>query len=137
MATAAVKKAVQAKSAVSTNRAAFEVIPRGSEIVIESAEIIDQRAIASGVRLGTGRAKPDLTNKGRRVTLRVDDLVPLGQNTLYLSDLYTPEGAQIEANFELPFFVINTPATLPAGVRFESYQRVVLEGDTVRRASPQ
>jgi len=135
MATSAVRKALQSKTGISTNRSAFEVIPRGSDIVIESSETIDERALASGLRFETGRGKAELASRGRRISIRIDDSIPLGQNTLHLSDLYTPNGQRIEGALELPFFVIGTSATLPKDVRLESYQRVTIDGDTIRRAT--
>src|SRR5262245_28004490 len=106
MATSAVRKALQSKPGVSTTRSAFEVIPRGSDIVIESSETIDERALASGFRFETGKGKADLASRGRRISIRIDDNFPLGQNTIHLSDLYTPAGQRIEGTMELPFFVI-------------------------------
>ena len=135
MARATVRKAVRPKQAVSTNRSAFEIIPRGSEIVIESSEAIDERALAAGLRFAGGRHRPELSHAGRRVIVRVDDSFPPGRNTLYLSDLYTPAGRRIEVDLELPFFVCSTEASLPTDVRIESYQHVVVDDGTIRRAS--
>ena len=106
-------------------------------IVIDSDEAIDERALAAGLRFDSGRARPNVTNRGRRVTVAMDDSFPLGPNTLYLSDLHSPAGERIEADLEVPFFVIDTKASLPSDVRLESYSRVVVEGNTIRRASPQ
>ena len=121
--------------AVSIDLSAFELIRRGSRIVIDSREAIDEKALAAGLRFDGRRAGPKVTKRGRRVTVAVDDSFPLGRNTLYLSDLYSPAGQRIETDLEVPFFVIDTNASPPNNVRLESYSRVVVEGDSIRRAS--
>ena len=130
-----VRESVQSRQAVSTTLSAFEFIRRGSEIVIESPEVIDDRSLAAGLRLASGRVRPKADDRGRRVTILVDDTFPLGRNTLSLSDLYTPAGERIEADLEIPFFVITSKAALPDDVKIESYTRVLVQEDTVRRAS--
>ena len=125
----------RAEHAVSVDLGALEPIRRGSGIVIDSGETMDERALAAGLRFDRGRALPEVTSRGRRVTITIDDSFPLGPNILYLSDLYSPDGERIKADLEVPFFVIDTKASLPTDVRLESYSRVVVDGDSIRRAS--
>src|SRR5687768_11450456 len=122
--------------AVTIGLAAFEVVPRGSGIVLDSPDSIDERALAAGLRFDRGHATPKLTNRGRRITIAVDDSFPLGRNTLYLADLYSTASQRIPADLEIPFFVVETRAALPKDVRLQSHARVVVDGDTLRRASP-
>jgi len=129
------KGKLSTERAVSIGLGAFEVVQRGSGIVLDSPDEIDERALAAGLRVDRGRATLTLANRGRRVTITVDDSFPLGRNTLYLSDLYTPAGKRIDGALEVPFFVIDTTAPLPNNVRIESYVRVVVDGHTLRRAS--
>ncbi|HET9396387.1 MAG TPA: hypothetical protein VFO36_10050, partial [Nitrospiraceae bacterium] len=120
---------------VSIDLDGFEVIRRGRRIVLDSEAAIDAKALAAGLRFDAGRASTKLTNRGRRVFITVDDSFALGRNTLYLSDLYSLAGQCIVADLEIPFFVIDTKAPVPKNVRIESYSRVVLNRNTIRRAS--
>lgn len=123
------------QTAISTSLSAFEVVPRGTQIVIQTEQPIDQRALESGLRLHKLRAAPLLSDGGRRVVIKIDELFPLGRNTLYLSDLYTPENQRIDADIEVPFFVVDSKAPIPRDVVVESYSRVRVENGTIRRAS--
>jgi hypothetical protein len=115
---------------------AFEILPRGSEIILESRLPIDKLALASGLRLDKVRAKLVIDDQGRRVVLKIDDSFPTGRNTLYVADLYTPRNQRIDANLEVPFFVIDSKAPLPKDVKVESYSRVLIREDSIRRAPP-
>ena len=81
------RKQAGRRETVSTNISAFEIVPRGSEIVLESRLPIDERALASGLRLHKMRAKPVTSDQGRRIVVKIDDSFPAGRNTLYVSDL--------------------------------------------------
>lgn len=128
------RKQAGRRETVYTNIRAFEIVPRGSEIVLESRLPIDERALASGLRLHKMRAKPVTSGQGRRVVLKIDDSFPAGRNTLYVSDLYTPKNQRIDADLELPFFVVDSKAPFPKEVKVESYSRVAVHGDSIRRA---
>lgn len=97
---------------------------------------IDDLALASGLRLDKMRAKPVTSDRGRRVVLKIDDSFSAGRNTLYVSDLYTPKKQPIDANLELPFFVVDPKLPFPKDVKVESYSRVVVQEDSIRRAAP-
>src|SRR5262245_47552634 len=97
------RKQAGRRETVHINIGAFEIVRRGSEIVLESSLSIDERALASGVRLHKIRPKPVTSNEGRRVVFKIDDSFPAGRNTLYVSDLFTPKNQRIDADFELPF----------------------------------
>jgi hypothetical protein len=113
----------------------FEVLPRGRSITIESTAAIDPKALAAGLRFRSGSLAAKRAGEGRRANIRVDDRFPLGPNTLFLSDLYTPEGERIAAGLEIPFFTIETAAEIPADVRVLSCTRVVVDGGRLRRAT--
>jgi Subtilase family len=135
-ATPAARKVSNPKEAVSINIGAFEIIPRGATIVIESSARIDERAIASGLRFEKTRPNAKISDRGGRVVIPVDDSFPSGRNTLYLSDLYTPESKRIDVDLEIPFFVVDSQVPFPREVKVESYSRVTVLGDRIRRASP-
>lgn len=120
---------------VSINLSAFEIIPRGATIVIESSAPIDERAFASGLRFNKTRAKPAISKRGRRAVIAIDDSFASGRNTLYLSDLYTPDGRPIEIDLEVPFVIVDSQVTFPREVKVESYSRVAVLDDRIRRAS--
>ena len=129
------RKQTRPRQIISTSLSAFEVIRRGAQIVLESKVPIDARALASGLRLRGTRARPVTSDRGRRVALTVDDSFRAGWNMLFLSDLYTPENRRIEADLEVPFFVVDSTASFPKDVRVESYSRVAVRGDRIRRAA--
>lgn len=126
----------RAKDSVSVNIEAFEIVPRGTTIVIESTTPIHQRAIGSGLRFHNTRTKPQIAEEGTRVVIPVDSSFNHGRNTLYVSDLYTLDNKPIGADIEVPFFVVDTKVPFPRDVKVESYSRVIVEGDRIRRALP-
>ncbi|HEX8160335.1 MAG TPA: S8 family serine peptidase [Pyrinomonadaceae bacterium] len=130
------RKQQRPRKAVSVSIDPFEIVQRGAAIVVESSSAIDERAIASGLRFDGARAKPSVGERGRRVVVAVDDSFATGRNTLHLSDLYTPGGRRTEAELEVPFFVVDSQVTFPRDVKVESYSRVTVFGDSIRRASP-
>jgi hypothetical protein len=121
---------------VSINVDAFEIIRRGTTIVIESSAPVDERAIASGLRFDKSRPKPAISENGRRVAVAVDDAFASGRNTLYLTDLYTPESKRIDVELEVPFFVVDSQVAFPEDVKVETHSRVTVLDDRIRRASP-
>ncbi|HKA63020.1 MAG TPA: S8 family serine peptidase [Methylomirabilota bacterium] len=128
-------KRTRPRRMVTTSIGAFEVIRRGSAIVIESTLPIDPRALASGLRLPGTRVRPEASDRGRRVVLRVDDSFRVGRHTLLLGDLYTPDNRRIEADLEIPFFVVDSAVPFPDDVSVQSYSRVSVRGDRIRRAA--
>src|SRR5512145_1258772 len=130
------KSSPPAKETVTTNISPFEVIPRGTEIVIESSAPIHERALRSSLRFTRGRLKPAVNGQQRRVTFTVDDAFPAGRNTLHLTDLFTVENQRLDVDSEIPFFVIDTKAAIPSDVKIQAYSRVVVEADHVRRPLP-
>lgn len=135
MKTRRLRKRNSRRETVHINLSAFEIVRRGSQIVIESRLPIDERALASGLRLDKMRAKPVMSDKGHRVVLKVDDSFPAGRNTLFMSDLYTPKNHPIDADLELPFFVVDSKAPFPKDVKVESYSCVAVHGESIQRAS--
>jgi Subtilase family len=135
---ASAQKVSKPKRAISVNIDAFEIIRRGSEIVIELTDPADERALASGLRFDKTRAKPVISDRGTRVVISVDDSFKSGRNTLYLSDLYTPEpeSKRIDIDLEIPFFVVDSKVSFPREVKVETYSRVTVAGDRIRRALP-
>jgi hypothetical protein len=129
------RKPSPSKETVTINISPFEIIPRGATIVIESSAAIDERALASGLRFNKSSAKPGISGKGRRVVIEIDDSFARGRNTLYLSDLYTPKSQRIEVDLEVPFFIVDSQVTFPRDVKVESYSRVAVLDDRIRRAS--
>ncbi|HEX7788242.1 MAG TPA: hypothetical protein VF653_18630, partial [Methylomirabilota bacterium] len=119
---------------VTASIGAFEIVRRGTEIVVESRVPIDPRALAAGVRLPGTRVRPVTGEEGRRVVLRVDDSFRTGQHTLRIGDLYTPQHRRIEADLEIPFFVVDAGVPFPDDVAVRSYSRVAVHGDRIRRA---
>src|SRR5512132_968155 len=128
---ASAQKVSKPKKGISVNIDAFEIIPRGSTIIIESSVPIDERALASGLRFDKTRAKAAITDRGTHVVISVDDSFTSGRNTLYLSDLYTPEpeSKRIDVDLEIPFFVVDSKVAFPREVKVETYSRVSVVGD--------
>ncbi|MFY9555706.1 MAG: S8 family serine peptidase [Blastocatellia bacterium] len=130
------RKPSRPQQTITVNISAFEIIPRGATIVVESSTPIDERAFASGLRFNKTRAKPAISEKGRRAVIVVDDSFACGRNTLYLSDLYAPESRRIEVDLEVPFFIVDSQVKFPPDVKVESYSHVAVLDDRIRRASP-
>jgi hypothetical protein len=130
------RKRTDQRPTILASVSAFEILPRGSEIILQSRLPIDELALASGLRLDKVRARPVVSDQGRRVVFKIDDSVPTGRNTLHVGDLYTPKKQRINANLEVPFFVIDSKAPVPKDVKVESYSRVVMREDSIQRASP-
>ena len=135
MAARRARKPTRPRRIVTTSLAAFEVLRRGAEIVIESKRPIDPRALAAGLRLPGTRVRPALGDRGRRVVVRIDDSFSPGRHTLSVSDLYTPQTERIDADLEIPFFVVDSGAPFPDDVKVQSYSRVAVDGDRIRRAA--
>src|SRR4030095_10765148 len=129
------RKRTRPRRMVTASIGAFEVIRRGSAIVIESTLPIDPRAVASGLRLPGTRVRPEASDRGRRVVLRVADSLRVGRHTLLLGDLYTPDNRRIEADLEIPFFVVDSAVPFPDDVSVQSYSRGAVQGDRSRRAA--
>lgn len=130
------QKPASTKKAVSVNIEAFEIVPRGTTIVIESSMPIENRAINDGLRFDNMRLQPEIAESGKRVAVSVDDSFSNGRNTLYLDSLYTPESKAVDVDLEIPFFVVDSKIPFPKDVKIESYSRVTLEGDRLRRTAP-
>ncbi|HEX6648351.1 MAG TPA: S8 family serine peptidase [Pyrinomonadaceae bacterium] len=124
------------KKGVSVNIDAFEIVPRGTKIVIESGTPLDDRAIGAGLRFDKTRKRPEITERGTRAVIAVDDSFRNGRNTLYLNDLYTPQNEAMDVDLEIPFFVVDSQVPFPKDVKVESYSRVTLEGNRIRRTAP-
>ena len=120
---------------VTASIGALEVVRRGTDIVVESRVPIDPRALAAGVRLPGTRVRPVVEQEGRRVVLRVDDSLRPGRHTLRIGDLYTPQNRRIEADLEIPFFVVDAGVPFPDDVAVRSYSRVAVHGDRIRGAA--
>jgi hypothetical protein len=67
--------------------------------------------------------------------VRIDDSFRPGRHTLFVSDLYTPRHERIEADLEIPFFVVDSDAPFPDDVAVQSYSRVAVDGERIRRAA--
>jgi len=133
---ATAQKATKTKKGVSINIEAFEIVPRGTKIMIESSTPLDDRAISAGLRLDNTRRKPEISERGTRVVIPVDESFRSGRNTLYLSGLYTPQNEELDVDLEIPFFVVDSQVQFPKDVKVESYSRVTVEGDRIRRTAP-
>jgi len=53
-----------------------------------------------------------------------------------LRDLFTPEHQRIDDDLEVPFFVVDSAAAFPTGVKVQAYSRVVVHDDVIRRPRP-
>ena len=133
---ATAQKAVRTRKGVSVSIDAFEIVSRGTTIVIESTTPLEERAINEGLRFDKTRKKPKITEKGTRVLVPVDESFANGRNTLYLTGLYTPDNKALEVDLEIPFFVVDARIAFPRDVKVESYSRVTVEGDRMRRTAP-
>src|SRR5262245_34604542 len=125
-------KRTRPRRMVTTSIGAFEVIRRGSAIVIESTLPIDPRALASGLRLPGTRVRPEASDRGRRVVLRVDDSFRVGRHTLLLGDLYTPDNRRIEAGVGIAFIIVDSAVPFPYDGAVHSYSPVSLPGYQIR-----
>jgi len=132
---ATAQRAVKTKKGVSVSIDAFEIIPRGTTIVIESTTPLEERAINEGLRFDKTRKKPKITERGTRALIPVDESFANGRNTLYLTGLYTPDNKALEVDLEIPFFVVDARIPFPSDVKIESYSRVTVEGDRIRRTA--
>ena len=133
---ATAQKAVRTRKGVSVSLDAYEIVPRGTTIVIESTTPLEERAITEGLRFDKTRKKPKIAERGTRVLVPIDESFANGRNTLYLSGLYTPDNKALELDLEIPFFVIDSRLPFPKDVKIESYSRVTVEGDRMRRTAP-
>lgn len=133
---ATAQKAVRTRKGVSVSIDAFEIVPRGTTIVIESTTPLEERAINEGLRFDKTRKKPKITDQGTRMLVPVDESFAKGRNTLYLTGLYTPDNKALEVDLEIPFFVVDARIPFPGDVKIESYSRVTVEGDRIRRTAP-
>lgn len=130
------QKALKTRKGVSINIDAFEIVPRGTTIVIESTTPLEERAINEGLRFDKTRKKPKITEQGTRVLVPVDESFANGRHTLYLTGLYTPEKKALEVDLEIPFFVVDARSPFPKDVKIESYSRVTVKGDRISRTAP-
>ena len=133
---ATAQKAVRTRKGVSVSIDAFEIVARGTTIVIESTTPLEERAINEGLRFDKTRKKPKITEKGTRALIPVDESFANGRNTLYLTGLYTPDNKALEVDLEIPFFVVDAKIPFPQDVKIESYSRVTVERDRIRRTAP-
>jgi len=133
---ATAQKAVRTRKGVSVSIDAFEIIPRGTTIVIESITPLEERAINEGLRFDKTRKKPKIMERGTRMLVPVDESFANGRNTLYLTGLYTPDNQALEVDFEIPFFVVDARIAFPRDVKIESYSRVTVDGDRIRHTAP-
>ena len=133
---ATAQKAVRTRKGVSVSIDAFEIVPRGTTIVIESTTPLDERAINEGLRFDKTRKRPKITENGTRMLVPVDESFANGRNTLYLGELYTPDNQALEVDLEVPFFVVDARISFPKDVKIESYSRVTVERDRIRRTAP-
>ena len=133
---ATAQKAVRTRKGVSVSIDAFEIVQRGTTIVIESTTPLEERAINEGLRFDKTRKKTKISEQGTRVLVPVDESFANGRNTLYLSGLYTTEKKALDLDLEIPFFVVDARIPFPRDVKIESYSRVTVEGDRIRRTAP-
>ena len=93
MAAQRVQEMVSSKQAVSTNLAAFAVVPRGKEIILECGDVVDEPGARCRPRFASGRARPEAERPwsphrhlGRR-------LLPAGPQYPLLAISIRPPGA--------------------------------------------
>src|SRR4029453_6430332 len=48
--------------------------------------------------------------------------------------LFTPGNRRIDADLEVPFFVVDSTVRFPSAVKVETYSRISVRGDRIRRA---
>jgi hypothetical protein len=101
-----------------------EIVFPNVSITIESRQPLDPESAQGGIVLKEMRAKVRMSRGDRMATLRPDEMLVPGHYTLLIGGLLNKKRQGIGEEFQIPFFVTDSRAKIPATTRVESMQRL-------------
>lgn len=113
------------RSFLSTNITPNEIVFATAAIVVESRYALDPDAAQGGLVVRGVRGHVRLSRGGRLATWHAGKGLPLGQQTLIVDGLVAREHRRrLGDRIEIPFFVTDSKARVPATIRVESLTRL-------------
>ena len=113
--------------AVAVNVEPNEVVLGGRPIEVRAPAALDAETARAVIALPTAPAAVSLSRDRRTATLDVDGGVPPGPHTLRVGELVSARGERLSEPVEVPFFVSDSRAKVPATLRVESIVRLKLD----------
>ena len=128
-----------AKKTLTASIAADEIVAPGSTIELTFGAPVEAQSAQGAIRV-VSRCKQlsttiGLTNRGRSVTVRLDDGV-LGACELTISELLSVKGETLVDGYRLPFSVVPISGKVPADLRVEHAVRLFIDDLSVVRLAP-
>ena len=112
---------------VAVNVEPNEVVLGGRPIEVRAPAALDAETARAVIALTTAPAQVALSRDKRTATLEVDGGLPPGPHTLRVGELVSARGERLSEPVELPFFVSDSRAKVPATLRVESILRLKLD----------
>src|SRR6185436_4149314 len=124
---------------LSANITADEIVAPGSTIELAFSAQVDAQSAQGAIRVVRRCEQVStnigLSNRGRVVTVRLDDAV-LGACELVISELLGMKGKTLVDRYRLPFSVVPISGKVPADVRVEHAVRLFIGDLNVVRLAP-
>ena len=99
---------------VAVNVEPNEVVLGGRPIEVRAPAALDAETARAVIALTTAPAQVALSRDKRTATLEVDGGLPPGPHTLRVGELVSARGERLSEPVELPFFVSDSRAKVPA-----------------------
>src|SRR5262245_9555536 len=121
------------------NITADEIIAPGSTIELTFSAAVDAQSAQGAIRVVRKCERVSthivLSNRGRVVTVRLDDAV-LGACELVIAELLGTKGESLVDRYRLPFSVVPISGKVPGDLRVEHAVRLFIDDLSVMRLAP-
>ncbi|MFI5129976.1 MAG: S8 family serine peptidase [Chitinophagales bacterium] len=118
---------------ISVNLDPYQVVFPGASIVIDSKTGLDQRSIQNSVSVRDQKGKVKLSKDGRKAVWQADEKLGAGWHSLTIGELLTKKGEKYSVNTNIPFFVTDSKARVPADLAVAAMVRLKVNGLSVER----
>ena len=112
----------------SINVSPYEFVTRDFQIQLETEEELDPESAQSSLQILGQHALVSLVDGGKKAVLKTSEPLRPGPQTLVVDTLTDPEGHVISESLTIPFFVMDSKASIPENLRVQAYTQLV-EGD--------
>ncbi len=120
---------------ITASVASNEILFPGSSITIESMDPLDAESAQGGIALRGVRGAVRLKPGGRVATWTPESTLTPGHHTLYVRGLLTRSRRAIDDEMQIPFFVTDSKAKVPASIRVETMSRLRVHELATERVS--
>ena len=103
----------------------YDILFPDSHIFVESAQSLDPESAQSGITVRGQRGQIRLSRGNKRASWSSGSFLPPGQHTLSVGEFVTKAGKKIVESMEIPFFVTDSKARVPANFCVESMLRLM------------